>query len=309
MDTVETQVLSGAQWSISAAGHEAVVVEVGGGLRTYRSGGVDHVDGYGPDELCPGSAGKILAPWPNRIRDGRYTFGGRSLQLAVTEPDRHVAVHGLVNWVRWRLVERSTDTVTVAYDLPAQPGYPWPLRLVTRWSVSSDGLRVDHEVTNTGRADCPFGLAAHPYPRVPDVAVDDLVLRVPGRDRMLVDARLLPVGVVRVADSEYDYLRPRRIGSALLDTAFGDVAPDPDGGSSVSLAAPGRSANVTVWADGAFRWWQIFTGDSLPGQRRRRSVAVEPMTCPPDAFRSGRDVIVLKPGRTWRAAWGIRPGG
>jgi aldose 1-epimerase len=52
----------------------------------------------------------------------------------------------------------------------------------------------------------------------------------------------------------------------------------------------------------------VFTGDSLHGERHRRSVAIEPMTCPPDAFRSGRDMVVIKPGDTWRGAWGIRPG-
>ena len=95
---------SGAQWTISADGHEAVVVEVGGGLRAYRHDGVDYLDGYEADEICPGSAGQVLAPWPNRIRDGAYTFGERSYQLDLSEPARGNAMHGLVNWVAWHLV-------------------------------------------------------------------------------------------------------------------------------------------------------------------------------------------------------------
>jgi aldose 1-epimerase len=69
----------------------------------------------------------------------------------------------------------------------------------------------------------------------------------------------------------------------------------------------GASGGVSVWADDAFRWWQVFTGDTLSPPRRRRSIAVEPMTCPPDAFRSGKDVVVLPPGATWRGTWGITP--
>ncbi|MEW2384413.1 aldose 1-epimerase family protein [Micromonospora sp. NPDC047707] len=309
MDTPEQRPPSGAQWTIAAAGHEAVVVEVGGGVRTYRQDGVDLLDGYAADELCPGSAGQVLAPWPNRIRDGRYTFGDRHLQLSISEPERDVAIHGLVNWVPWRLLERSTDAVTVGYDLPPTPGYPWSLRLHSRWSVGPDGLRAEHEVTNTAAEPAPFGFAVHPYLRLPGVAVDDLTMRLPARSRLQVDARrLLPIAVTPVSGTECDWTGGRRVGRATLDHTFGDVIRDDDGGSAVDLTAPDGSAGVRIWADRQFGWWQVFTGDSLPGERYRRSVAVEPMTCPPDAFRSGRDLITLKPGDTWRGVWGIRPG-
>ncbi|MCI4063893.1 aldose 1-epimerase family protein [Micromonospora sp. R77] len=300
---------SGTQWTIAADGHEAVIVEVGGGLRSYRHDGVDYVDGYDADEISPGSAGHVLSPWPNRIRDGQYTFGGRSYQLDLTEPARGNAIHGLVNWVRWDLVEQADDAVTVGYELPPTPGYPWPLRLRNRWSVGADALRVEHEVTNLATEPCPYGYSMHPYLQLPGVPVDELTMRVPGRSRMLLDGRLLPVGVTGVAGTEYDYTEPRPIGDAVLDMAFGDVVRDADGTSTVTLAAPDGSAAVHVWADGEFGWWQVFTGDTLSGERHRRSVAVEPMTCPADAFRSGRDVITLAPGDTWRGAWGVRPRG
>ena len=298
---------SGTQWTIAADGHEAVVVEVGGGLRAYRQDGVDHVDGYAEDEICPGSAGQILAPWPNRIRDGAYRFDERTYQLDLTEPARHNAIHGLVNWSAWQLVEAAPDAVTLGYDLPPTPGYPWALRLRTRWSVGADGLRAEHEVTNRSGEPAPFGFSVHPYLRLPKAAVEEVSMRVPARTRVLLDSRLLPVAATEVAGTEYDYTEPRAIGAAVLDLAFGDLVRDDDGGSSVTLAAPDGSA-VHIWADRAFGWWQVFTGDTLTGERYRRSVAVEPMTCPADAFRSGRDLIVLAPGETWRGAWGIRPG-
>ncbi|MDM4722237.1 aldose 1-epimerase family protein [Micromonospora sp. WMMA1363] len=308
MGTPEQRSPSGAQWTIAAAGHEAVIVEVGGGIRTYRQGGVDYLDGYAVDELCPGHAGQALAPWPNRIRDGRYRFGDRDLQLSVSEPERNVAIHGLVNWVPWRLLEQAADAVTVGFELPPTPGYPWPLRLRSRWSVGPDGLRAEHEVTNTGADPAPFGFAVHPYLRLPGVAVDDLTLRLPARSRLQVDGRLLPVAVTSVSGTECDWTSPRRIGRAMVDHTFGDVIRDDDGGSAVTLAAPNGSTGVRIWADRQFGWWQVFTGDALTGKRRRRSVAIEPMTCPPDAFRSGRDLITLEPGDTWRGVWGVRTG-
>jgi aldose 1-epimerase len=303
-----TRALSGAQWTIAADGHEAVVVEVGGGLREYRCDGVDLVDGYGPDELCPVSAGHILAPWPNRIRDGRYTFDGVAYQLPITEPSRHTAIHGLVNWTRWRHVASTPDSVTVEHDLVPRPGYPWPLGLRTTWAVGAGGLTATHEVTNQGGAPAPFGLAAHPYLRVEDVRVDDLTLAVPAASRLLVDGRLLPIGAARITGTDLDFADGRRLAGIALDDAFGDLSRDEAGHSTVLLTGPdGRG--VACWADSAFTWWQVVTGDSFDPPRRRRSVGVEPMTCPPDAFRSGRDMIVLAPGETWRGTWGIRPVG
>jgi aldose 1-epimerase len=311
MDTL-TQPRSGTQWAIQSEGQRAVVVEVGGGLREYQVNGVDVLFGYGAYEVCPASAGKVLAPWPNRIRDGRYSFGGDVHQLPLTEPSRQNAIHGLVNWVRWRRVEGAAgpagpaDSVTVEHDIVPQPGYRWPLSLRTTWSVGPDGLTAAHSATNTGDEPCPFGLATHPYVQVPGTKADELSLRVPGHSHLLVDGRMLPIGAAKVAAGEYDFTEARAIGGLVLDTAFGDLERDPDGRSTVTLsAADGRG--VQVWADGGFNWWQVFTGDTLPPARYRRAVAVEPMTCPPDAFRSGRDVTVIQPGETWRGAWGIRP--
>jgi aldose 1-epimerase len=307
IDRTDWSPVSGSQWAIAANGQRAVVVEVGGGLRDYRTTGADLLDGYAPDEVCPGAAGQVLAPWPNRIRDGRFTFRGESYQLPLTEPGSHNAIHGLVNWLPWRCVERSPAELVVECDLWPLPGYPWPLRLRTRWALGPDGLRAEHEATNVGRTACPFGLAAHPYLRLPGVDVGQTALRVPAHSRLLTDGRGLPIGAAKVAAGGFDFTESRPIGSALLDTAFTDLDRDADGRSTVTLSSLDGQLAISVWADAAFGWWQVFTGDTLPGERLRRSVAVEPMTCPPDAFRSGRDVVVLQPGDTWRGRWGITP--
>jgi aldose 1-epimerase len=294
---------SGTQWTIRSGEHEAVLVEVGGGLRAYRYAGREVLDGYKADEICPASAGSVLAPWPNRVRDGRYTTDGVTHQLALSEPEANNAIHGLVRWLPWRAVEVTGDAVTVECVLPAQPGYPWTLRLGTTWRVDADGLRGTHRATNLSDRAAPFGLGVHPYLAVP-VPVDDVVLSVPARTRLLLDSRKLPIGAARMTGGDHDFSTPRAIGPAHLDDAFGDV---PDGGSRVELSTVDGKAIASVWADAAFRWWQVFTGDPLPGPRARRSVAVEPMTCPPDAFHSGRDVVAIEPGGTWHGSWGIAP--
>ncbi|MBB5870567.1 aldose 1-epimerase [Allocatelliglobosispora scoriae] len=295
---------SGAQWTISSGDQQAVVVEVGGGLRAYRAGDREILDGYAEADLCPGGAGQVLAPWPNRLRDGRYTFQGNAYQLPLSEPVSHTAIHGLVRWVSWRLVEQAPDAVTIELDLHAQPGYPWSLHLTNRYEISAEGITVTHEAVNLADTPAPFGLGAHPYLLPPGGSVDEALLGVPGRTRLLLDSRGLPIGAAKIADTEWDYATPKRIGDVHLDLAFGWVVPDEQGRSEVTLSAP-SGETTRVWADENFRWWQIYSADTATGDRRRRSVAAEPMTCPPDALRSGRDLIVLEPGQSWRGQWGI----
>lgn len=294
---------SGTQWQISAGGQEAVVVEVGGGVRAYRADGQEILDGYGEQELCPGGAGQVLAPWPNRIRDGKYSHAGHPYQLPLSEPEHHNAMHGLVRWLPWKPVSVAADRIELETVLPAQTGYPWTLHLTTAWSIGADGLRAEHTATNLSTEDCPFGLGVHPYLTL-GVPVEELYLTVPARSRLLVDRRKLPIGAAKVAGGEYDFAEARRIGPMLLDDAFGDV---PVGGNAVTLSTQDNARSVTVWADDSFHWWQVYTGDTLTPPRTRRSVAVEPMTCPADAFHSGRDLVCLSSGDSWRGSWGITP--
>ncbi|WP_027342481.1 aldose 1-epimerase family protein [Hamadaea tsunoensis] len=298
---------SGTQWTITYGSQSATVVEVGGGLREYRDGDREIVDGYAEDEICPNGAGQILAPWPNRLRDGKYTFGGHTCQAALSEPATHNAIHGLVRWQPATLVDRSESAVTVSVVLPAQPAYPWTLSLTTRHELDDAGLTVTHTATNLGGEPAPFGLGAHPYLFPPGgSAVDDVWVGIPARSRLLTDTRGLPIGAAKVTGSEWDFGTPKRLGQSVLDTAFGDVVRDDSGRSAVTLAVLDGPA-TTIWADASFGWWQVYTADTTPPPRRRRSIAVEPMTCPPDALRSGRDLVTLKPGEPWTASWGISP--
>jgi aldose 1-epimerase len=209
--------------------------------------------------------------------------------------------------MRWRAVEQDQSSVTLECDVSPLPGYPWWLRMRTTWSISSEGLRAEHTAANIGDAPCPFGMGVHPYLFVGDLPVEDIFLNLPTQSRLLVDSRQLPVGAAKVAGSAFDYTAPRRIGTAILDTTFGDVIRDDLGNSTARLSNSDGTSSVEVWADKAFGWWQAFTGDTVAGVRHRRSVALEPMTCPPDAFRSGRDVVTIQPGEVWSGSWGIRP--
>ena len=295
---------SGEQIEIVAGDQRATVVEVGGGLRSYTAGGRELVDGYSADEMSSSGRGQALIPWPNRLQDGSYEFDGRRHQLPLNEPGRHNAIHGLVRWVAWTPSALEPHRVRMEHILYPQPGYPFPLRLSIEYALSDNGLQVRTTATNIGTGPCPYGSGAHPYLTLGTATVDHLILRVPARTVLRADERGLPIGREDVKDTEYDFRRPRQIGATTLDHAFTDLERDEDGLARVELRDPDHGTEVSLWTDDSYPYLMLFTGDPLP-EVRRRSLAVEPMTCPPNAFRTGAAVIRLEPGSSFTSTWGI----
>lgn len=301
-----TLIPSGEQVSIAFGDQRAVAVEVGGGLRSYEVAGEAVLDGYAEHERCTSGRGQILAPWPNRLRDGSYEWAGRRLQLPLSEPPVHNAIHGVVRWANWSVVERSPSSATMAYVLHPQDGYPFALELHVAYALDEGGLTVVTTATNLGEAPCPYGVGAHPYLTVGTPSIDECMLRAPGQVRLLGDDRAIPVGSERVDGGEADFRTPRRIGETKLDTGFCELLRDDDGLARVTLSNPGSGRSATLWLDEQHSYLMLFTGDTLPDEsRRRRGLGVEPMTCAPNAFQSGDGLRTLQPGETTSSRWGI----
>jgi aldose 1-epimerase len=299
---------SGDQFEISGGGYRAVVTECGGGLRLLEYDGRPLVLGFGEDEQSTSGRGQLLAPWPNRIRGGAYRFGGRDLQLPLTEPARGNANHGLVRWAGWTVEEQTAHSVSLVLRLMSQPGYPWTLDLHVLHDLSADGLTVTVTATNLGDRPAPYAVGAHPYLRAGPGHVDDWELTLPAATRLVTDDHLVPVGRADVRDTDLDFRVARPIRSAVLDTAFTDLTRDADGRVDVLLRDPTADQGVALWMDARHDYLQLFTGDELP-EKARESLAVEPMTAPPDAFNSGESLVVLAPaghdGDEHSASWGI----
>ncbi|HSD00858.1 MAG TPA: aldose 1-epimerase family protein [Gaiellales bacterium] len=296
----------GPEIEIEAAGQRAVVVTRGGGLRAYSVDGRDVLDGYPAGEPSPSGRGQVLIPWPNRLEDGIYEFDGRRHRVPVNEPERGNAIHGLVRDARWSVAEHEPHRVVVEHQLEPQPGYPFALSIRIDYTLSPDGLRVCTTATNVGAHPCPYGAGAHPYLTVGGATVDSAILRVPAGRVLRTDERGLPVGALAVDGTDHDFTQPRRIGRTRLDHAFTDLERDPDGLARAELQAFRASRGLTLWVDEAYAYLMVFTGDPLPDVNRR-SIAIEPMTCPPNAFRTGDGVIRLEPGESFRSVWGITP--
>ena len=205
---------SGEQFEIVAGDYRAVAVEAGGGLRTLTHAGRDLIEGYPPDALADGGRGQVLAPWPNRVRDGKWTWQGEDLQLALSEPKNSNASHGLVRWAGWGATERSSDRVVLTHRLHPQSGYPFTLDLAITYTVDAeDGLTVELVATNPGPGPAPVALGMHPYLAPPGGGlVDGCTLQVPARTRVVVDERSIPVGTEAVEGTPYDLRSARLLG-------------------------------------------------------------------------------------------------
>jgi aldose 1-epimerase len=296
---------SGEQHEIRHGDQVVVVTEVGATLRAYAAGGLDVLEGFSVDESSPAGRGQVLAPWPNRLDGGRYEFDGRPGAAAIDEPELGNAIHGLVRWLPWQLASKNDKAVAMECVLHPQPAYPWRLELGLEYRVVGDGLEVVARATNASAEAAPFGIGFHPYLTM-GIPVDGVRLAIPASRRLTTDDRALPVDEVDVAGTEFDFTVGRTVGATRLDTCFTDLARGSDGRSRVRLESSDGGRGVEIWADEAFGYLQTFTGDTLePASRRRQAVAIEPMTCPPNAFASGVDVIRLEPGASWSGAWGI----
>ena len=290
-------------WQISGGGYRAVVLEAGGGLGDVWHNDTRIVAGCDPAGVVSAGRGQILVPWPNRLRDGRYSYAGQVHQVALSEPDRSNAIHGLARWHAWRLRERSDASIQLGCRLPARSGYPWTLDLMVTYKVDEDGLIVTLGAQNASSSVAPFAAGMHPYLDA-GAPADECTLHLSAATHQRVDDRLLPTGTEPTTTS-LGFDPARTLRGAVLDDAFTDLSRDGDGWTHVRLE--GHHA-VELSADAAWPWVQVFTGDTLAADQARHTVAVEPMTSPADAFNSGTDLLDLEPGTPWTGTFRISGG-
>ena len=305
---------SGTQYTITAGDYEATIASVGATLRSLTYRGRDLVVPFEPDIVRPFFRGATLAPWPNRIVDGRYVFGGHSYEVALTEPGRGQALHGLASWLDFAPVETAESWVTLGATIEPQQGYPWRIRVETTFALGADGLTQRVKATNLSHDFAPWGTGPHPYLVAPG-DLDDWTLTLPAAQVLTVTPDLLsPVGLQPVtADAErFDFREPRTLGAVMIDHAYTDLVRDRDGLVTARVTdAHGAGAAIT-W-DSRCPWVQIHTADQPGGPDapgHRAGLAVEPMTCAPDAFNDDSypfdtGLGVIAPGDAHKASWRI----
>jgi aldose 1-epimerase len=294
----------------------AIVSPWGAALRRYflmESSGAetDVVWGYTGGSRKKGGQGDVLIPFPGRIKDGRYTFDGRSYQLERNDKEGPNAIHGFVRNIPWALRERQSDRaefeVTVEAAEYAARGYPFSLTIRVTYRLESTGLSCGFAVLNGGATSAPVGVGFHPYFTVGTAAIDDAEARIPAGGYLEFDDRLAPTGrILPTGGGEWDYRRFAPIGSRRFNHCYMDLERDPNGSCIASLRNPSNGRTIDVVMDRSFSALVIYSGDAI-AEAPRRALAIEPMTCASDAFNHPEwGLKRLTPGDTFAGRFAVR---
>lgn len=297
---------SGEQIAIAHGDQRAVVTEVGATLRTYNKGGVSVIEGFAGEDVPDHARGQVLYPWPNRIGDGEWTFSDRRARATIDDVEHATASHGLVRWRPFHVEAVNQNRCVLALLLHPTPDYPFLSEISVAYHLGSLGLTVTTTVTNRDVVPIPFGVGFHPYLAVTTPTIEGAQLELPARAYVAVNERQLPTGeILPLAGSQLDFATRKSLSGHELDVTYTELVRD-DSGLATTVLEDANGGVIELSVDRNFPYLQAYTGDHMEKGRRRTSVAIEPMTCPPDALRSGKDVVVLEPGQHWAGSWRLR---
>lgn len=291
--------------STAGARVEATISRRGAALRALSVDGVDLVEPTAMTEPAPKTAGATLVPWPNRIEGARWDLDGTEQLLEVSEPDLGHAIHGLLVDTDYDVVLESPHEIELSALMHDMPGYPFQLEVGVRYSLDTQGIRVAHSVRNVSSRTAPFGMGAHPYVCVGEHPVEGLELRIQANRALDLDSSHIPRGEFLVEGSAWDLRAGSRVSDAVPHATYTGLAHAD--GHVVHRLRSGTGTAVELWADRDFRWVQVYVDHAFVSDRgARTAIAIEPMTAPPNALRSGDGLLWLQPGERWDAEWGIR---
>jgi aldose 1-epimerase len=297
---------TGEQFAIAHGDQRAVVTEVGATLRTYVKGGLSVIEGFAGEEVPTHARGQVLYPWPNRMGEGEWTFSGRVGRPTIDDVAHATAIHGLVRWRPFRVEAVNQNRCVLSLLLHPTPEYPFLSEISVAYHLGSLGLTVTTTVTNRDGVPLPFGVGFHPYLAVTTPTIEGSLLEIPAKSYIAVDERQLPTGeILPLVGHQMDFSKRKSLSGHELDVTYTDLVRD-DAGLAVATLEDANGGEIDLSVDRNFPYFQVYTGDNLEKGRRRTSVAIEPMTCPPDALRSGKDVVVLEPGQHWAGSWRLR---
>lgn len=300
--------LSGDHYQIEFEDLVATVSCVGATLREFTRSSVPILWSQPLDGMPLAGSGQVLAPWPNRLEDGSYVFDGRTAQAALDEPARSNAIHGLVRWLTWKLEYLERSRIKLSCALAPQPGYPFLLNLAILYELGPKGLTVRTQAEAGRGTTAPFGLGFHPYFLAASQGLAGARLAVPASRQLTVDSRGLPVGEHELDPTLASLASTSgvELDELTLDDCFTGLIRDSNGIATLRFFPGGGAiSEVTLRLDRRFEYVMCFTGDPLAASDRRRAVAIEPMTCPPNAFSTGTSVTTLHDLSTFDAAFSI----
>jgi aldose 1-epimerase len=300
----------GEEFELAHGELRARISSVGATLLDFSCRAVPIVWGAPYKALPKGSSGQVLAPWPNRLADGRYRFDGIEAVAPLDEPLRNNAIHGLVRWLYWEREYLERDRVKLHCALAPQPAYPFQISLSVLYALSDEGLAVRVQSEQLGDGTAPFGVGFHPYFLGAVQGLQGARLVVPASRHYLVDARGLPVGDESLSGalSDLDSETGLALDDVMLDDCFAGLTRQSSGNAIIRyFPGAGEIEEVELRLDPSFDYVMCYTGDTLDEVDQRRGVAIEPMTCAPNAFVTGDGLRELSETSSFSADFVIMP--
>jgi len=240
------------------------------------------------------------------LADGQYRFDGVQCHVALTEPEKHGAIHGFLRWQAWHVMRTSTATVAMEVGPHPMEGHPFLLDVEVDRSLDGDRLTVTTAATNAGVGPCAYGADQHPYLSPGVGLVDPFRLQLEAGARIgSDDERHLPTGAEAVDRTIYDARESCLPGPTALDFAFTDLNCGATGRAWARLGGT-DGGRAKLWVDESYPTIEFYAGDTLAPGRRRSGLGAEPMPCPTDAAANVDALTRLEPGQSVYTPWGAR---
>ena len=238
-----------------------------------------------------GYNGMVLAPWPNRIKDGKYVFENQEFNLEINEPDRNNALHGFAYKTQFEITKNTATEITLVANLGKTEGYPFLIELEITYQLTLEGFSCSVKATNQSESPAPFGIAFHPY----YPADDATEVSIPAKTHILADRQMIPTekkpnthGHFKFADVDFD-------------DCFSDLERT-DGIANINFK--NKNSQLTLWQDEAFDFVMVYTTnefDSIDGPAS--AIAIEAQSCAADAFNTNPPM--LQPSESFQGSWGL----
>jgi aldose 1-epimerase len=285
----------------------AVIARIGAALVSWTTNDIELVEPGHLDAVGPYCEGIVMAPWPNRLEDGKWSYQGKTLEFPINIQNQQNANHGLLIDFPYDLVEQTASSVTLGALIHARMAYPFNVYTTVKYELSASGITVTHTAENQSEEAAPYAVGGHPYFQIAGVPTADLILRSDAATVLDVNERQIPIGKSATAGTRFDMREGVRVGDNFYDHGFTDLPRDENGLAHTYLIAPdGRGFDI--WQDAEFKHVVIFTPDFYWDESidaKRYAAAIEPQTAGANAFKAGEDLKWLNKGDKFSASWGV----
>ena len=238
------------------------------------------------NDFKKGYPSAVLFPFPNRIKDGKYTFEEKEYTLDLNDSDSHNAIHGLVAFETFELISKTESKAVCKYIYEGQSiGYPFPYEIILSYEVKNGRLNFNIEVSNTGEGNMPYGFGWHPYFGFSGESISEMTIKVPRRKKIALDDRYIPTSEFEINRAEVIQLK-----NIILDNVF--ALENENEAAEITLRWKKKKLVVSQKAGkGKLNYFVLYTPSS------RNCIAIEPQTCSTNAFNSGDGLLILKKGK------------